>query len=612
MNSSAAAVTLQPVATRATGALTLGEMVLRSAARGDDVALRYPHGAGMTEITYGDLVETVRAIARGLIALGIEGGDRVSILGSTRAEWTLCDLGALCAGAVVAPIYHTNSPGECQHVLGNSGARVVFCEDAAQAAKIVAVRDACPELEHVVLIDDSVASDAITLSELLRLGAAVEATSVDDRVRATGPEDLATLVYTSGTTGPAKGCMLTHGNFLAATRMYRDQLLLDEVQPVMFMFLPLAHVLARVAQAVTLDVGGTIAYWSGDPKRIVEDLAACAPTHLPAVPRIYEKIHTAAVAGVEQQVPFIGAALMRWALSQGRRANAAEHTGRRLRPISAVQYRLADRLVLAKVRGVFGGRLAMAVVGAAPIAPDLIEFFNACGVLLLEGYGMTETCSTATLNPAGAPRSGTVGPPLPESEVRIAADQEILLRGPHIFGGYFDDDEATAEAFDEDGWLHSGDLGTFTDEGDLKITGRKKDLIITSSGKNITPANIESLLNGTRWIAESVVYGDNRPYLVALVTLDGEQAAKLADTLGISSNIATMALDDRVHSALQADVDEVNQHFARIEQIKRFRILDRDLTQAGGEMTPTLKVKRNVVYGKYAEFFAEIYKEAGR
>jgi long-chain acyl-CoA synthetase len=610
MNSSAATLTLQPVATRATGASTLGEMVLRSAARGEEVALRYSHGTGMTEITYADLVETARAIGRGLIALGIESGDRVSILGSTRAEWTLCDLGALCAGAVVAPIYHTNSPGECQHVLGNSQARVVFCENAEQAAKIAAIRDTCPGLAHVVLVDDSEVPDSIKLSELIRLGGAVEPTAVDERVAATGPEDLATLVYTSGTTGPAKGCMLTHGNFLAATRMYRDQLLLDDVQPVMFMFLPLAHVLSRVAQAVTLDVGGTIAYWNGDPKRIGDDLAAIAPTHLPAVPRIYEKIHTAVVDGVQEQVPVVGAALVRWALAQGARANAAERAGRRLSPIAVAQHRLADRLVLSKVRGVFGGRLVMAVVGAAPISPDLIEFFNACGVLLLEGYGMTETCSTATLNPPGAPRPGTVGLPLPESEVRIGADHEILLRGPHICRGYFHDDEATAEVLDDEGWLHSGDLGELDADGYLKITGRKKDLIITSSGKNITPGNIESALNQTRWISESVVYGDNRPYLVALVTLDRDEAAKLAGQLGISANIATMALDDRVRSVLQADIDEVNRHFARIEQIKRFRILDRDLTQAGGELTPTLKVKRNVVYGKYSDFFADIYRQA--
>jgi long-chain acyl-CoA synthetase len=545
-----------------------------------------------------------------LIALGIQAGDRISILGSTRAEWTLCDLGSLCAGAVVAPIYHTNSPGECEHVLGNSQARLVFCEDATQAAKIAAIRATCPELEHVVLIDGSEFPDAITLSELLDRGQAVDARAVDDRVDATGPDDLATLVYTSGTTGPAKGCMLTHGNFLAATRMCRDQLLLDELQPVMFMFLPLAHVLARVVQVVTLDVGGTIAYWGGDPKRIVEEIAVSAPTHFPAVPRIYEKIHTAVVDGVQAQVPLVGGALLRWALAQGRRARAAERAGRKLDPLAGAQHRLADRLVLAKVRQVFGSRLVMAVVGAAPIAPDLIEFFDACGVLLLEGYGMTETCSTATLNPARAPRSGTVGLPLPKSEVRIAPDGEVLMRGPQIFRGYYRDEHATAETFDDDGWLHSGDLGILTAEGYLKITGRKKDLIITSSGKNIPPANIESALRETRWISEAVVYGDGRPYLVAMVTLDRDEAAKLAEQLGVTTNVASMALDERVHAALQADLDDVNKRFARIEQIKRFRILDRDLTEDGGELTPTLKVKRNVVYGKYADFFSDIYREA--
>jgi long-chain acyl-CoA synthetase len=566
----------------------------------------------MTEVTYGELVDLARAIAKGLIALGIEAGDRISILGSTRAGWTLCDLGSLCAGAVVAPIYHTNSPGECEHVLGNSQARLVFCEDATQAAKIASIRASCPELEHVVVIDDSDVPDAITLSELIDGGKAADPSAVDERVNSTTADDVATLVYTSGTTGPAKGCMLTHGNFLAATSMYRDELLLDDLQPVMFMFLPLAHVLARVAQAVTLDVGGTIAYWSGDPKRIVDDVAAIAPTHLPAVPRIYEKIHTAIVDGIEAQVPLVGGALLRWALAQGARARAAERAGRKLDPLAAAQHRLADRLVLAKVRNVFGGRLVMAVVGAAPIAPDLIEFFDACGVLLLEGYGMTETCSTATLNPAGAPHSGTVGVPLPRSEVRIAPDGEVLMRGPHIFSGYYRDEAATAETIDEDGWLHSGDLGALTADGYLKITGRKKDLIITSSGKNITPSNLESALRETRWISEAVVYGDDRPYLVAMVTLDRDEAAKLAGQLGMPANIATMALDERVHAALQADVDEVNKHFARIEQIKRFRILDRDLTEAGGELTPTLKVKRNVVHGKYADFFADIYKEAGR
>ncbi len=601
--------TLAPVAERATGATTLGEMLMRAGARGDAVALRYPHEGAMAEITYGDLADRARAIARGLIAIGVEPGDRVSILGSTSPQWTLCDLGALCAGAVVAPIYHTNSPAECQHVLGHSQARLVFCEDAAQAAKIAAVRDRCPDLEHVVVIEDGEVADAISLAELRRMGTQVAGELVDARIAATTPDDLATLVYTSGTTGPAKGCMLTHANFLAATAMARDQLLLDEVQPVTYMFLPLAHVLARMVQAVTLDVGGTLVYWGGDPKRIVEEVADVAPTHFPAVPRIYEKIHTAVLDGIEAQVPLVGGALLSWAVAQGRHARAAQRAGRRLDPLAAVQHRLADRLVLSKVRQAFGPRLVMALVGVAPIAPDLIDFFDACGVLLVEGYGMTESCSSATLNPAGAPRAGSVGRALPGSEVRIAPDGEIMLRGPHIFKGYFRDEAATDEVLDADGWLRTGDLGALGNDGYLTLTGRKKDLIITSSGKNVTPANIESALRETRWVNEAIVYGDERPYLVCLLTLDSDEAPKLAEHLGLPPNAATLALDERVHAAVQADVDAVNKRFARIEQVKRFAILDRDLTQAGGELTPTLKVKRNVVYGKYADFFDALYTQ---
>ena len=403
--------------------------------------------------------------------------------------------------------------------------------------------------------------------------------------------------------------MLTHGNFLAATAMCRDQLLLDDVQPVVYQFLPLAHVLARMTQAVMLDVGGTIVYWGGDPKRILEEVAATAPTHFAAVPRVYEKIHTGVLDGIEEQVPFVGGALLRWALAQGRGARAAERAGRRLNPIAAAQHAVADRLVLAKVRSAFGDRLVMALVGAAPIAPDLVEFFDACGMLLLEGYGLTESCSTATLNPAGAPRPGTVGRAMPGSEVAIAPDGEILLRGPQVFAGYYRDEAATAEALDAEGWLHTGDLGALTGDGYLKITGRKKDLIITSSGKNVTPSNIESALRETRWISEAVVYGDDRPYLVCLVTLDRDEAPKLAEQLGIPPNAATLALDERVHDALQEDVDAVNKRFARIEQIKRFAVLDSDLSQASGELTPTLKVKRNVVYGKYADFFDDLYED---
>jgi len=597
---------LPPVAERITGATTLGRMVLSASERGEDVALRHHRGGELREITYSQLGEHSRAIARGVIALGIEAGDVVSILCSTRAEWTLCELGALCAGAAVAPVYHTNSPEECLHVLSHSEARLVFCEDVAQVAKVNLIRERCPRLEHVVVIDGE-APGAIALAELRRRGEEVDPEEVENRVRAVAPDDVATLVYTSGTTGLPKGCMLTHANFLAATAMYRGQLELDDLQPVIYMFLPLAHVLARIAQVVVLDIGGTLVYWRGDPKRILAEVAEAQPTHFVAVPRIYEKLHTGVLSAVASRGPH-ARLLFAWALEVGRRARWAQRAGRTPGPLARARLALADRLGLAGVRELFGPELKLALVGAAPIDHELLEFFDACGVLVLEGYGMTESCATATLNPPHAPRFGTVGRALADSEVMVTGEGEVLLRGPHVFAGYHRDPEASAAAF-ADGWLATGDLGSLSPEGYLTLTGRKKDLIITSSGKNITPVNIENALRETRWISEAVVYGDRRPYLVCLLTLDPDEAPKLAAQLGIPADPATMAADERVRATLQADVDAANARFARIEQVKRFGILERDLSQTAGELTPTLKVKRAVVYERYAERFAALYDE---
>ena len=619
---------LAPVAERITGATTLGRMILSASERGEAPALRRPGEAGRPgeatrpghpretghpdetgqprDITYSELGERCHEIARGLIGLGLEGGDVVSILCETRADWTLCEYGALCAGAVIAPIYHTNSPAECLHVLSHSRARLVFCEDAAQAAKVAEVRERCPELEHVVVIEGE-APGALSLSEVCARGEPVDGGEVERRVRAVQPDDVATLVYTSGTTGPPRGCALTHANFLAATAMYRGQLELDDVQPVIYMFLPLAHVLARIAQTVVLDVGGTLVYWSGDPARIMAEVAEAQPTHFVAVPRIYEKLHTGVVSALADRGPH-ARLLFAWALEVGRRARSAQRAGRTPGRLSAARLRVADRLGLAKVRELFGPGLKLALVGAAPIDHELLEFFDACGVLVLEGYGMTESCATATLNPANAPRFGTVGRALPGSEVMVTRDGEVLLRGPHVFAGYHRDPDATAETL-TDGWLHTGDTGKLSPEGYLTLTGRRKELIITSSGKNITPVNIENALRETRWISEAVVYGDRRPYLVCLVTLDPDEAPKLAEQLGIPAHVASMARDERVQAALQADVDAANARFARIEQVKRFGILDHELSQGANELTPTAKVKRAVVYERYADFFAALYDE---
>jgi len=600
-------VKVNPMTTQAAPASTqistLAELAGHTAARHSGPALRHKTERGWEDISYAELGLTAGEIARGLIALGIERGDRVSILGNTRPEWTLCDLGALAAGTTVAPMYQTNSPEECQYVLTHSEARVVFCEEE-QLEKIDQIRERCPALEHVIVFERRVGED-ISLDELRQLGAEVTDSALDERVAAVAPNDIATLVYTSGTTGPPKGCMLTHANFLATMEMYLQQVEFDDTHTV-FMFLPLAHSLARVTQMVALQVGATIAYWTRDPKRLLEDIAEVRPSHLPSVPRVFEKIHTAALSGIEDQ-QFAKRLMARWALETGRRARSVERRGKQLGRLGRSRRGIADRLVLGKVRDLFGGQLQLALSGAAPIAKDVLEFFDSCGIPILEGYGMTESTAAATLNTKESQRFGSVGKPLPGTEVRTAPDGEILLSGPHVFAGYFKDPEATSETFD-DGWLRTGDLGHIDPEGFVSITGRKKDIIITSSGKNITPTNIENQLKESRWISEAVVYGDGRPYLVALITLDGDELPALAERAGVAPDVATMAHDDRVRAEIQREVDRANEHFARIEQVKRFTILDHELSQAAGELTPTLKVKRSVVYDKYGSKLAALYE----
>jgi long-chain acyl-CoA synthetase len=581
-------------------------MVLAAAGRhGDATALRSERDGKWDDVSYGALGESARAIARGLIALGIQPGDRVAILASTRPEWTLVDCGAMCAGAVVVPIYQTNSPEECRYVLEHSGAKAVICEDVEQLDKISRVHADLPALEHVIAFDGA-HGRAPTLDGLRAGGMTVDQDAPDRIAAAIRPTDLATIVYTSGTTGPPKGCMLTHANWMATLRMYESQLDIDDDLTI-FLFLPLAHVLARITQMVALDAGGTLSFWQGDATRVLDDIASACPTYLPTVPRVLEKIHAKALGGVEESGRG-KQAVFRWALATGRKARRRERAGHSAGPLLRAQHAVADRLVLARVRGLFGGNLHQALTGAAPIGRDVLDFFDDCGVLVLEGYGMTESTAAGTLNTPEAFRFGTVGRPLPGAEVAIADDGEILLRGPHVFEGYWKNADATA-ATTVDGWLATGDLGAIDAEGFVSISGRKKDLIITSSGKNITPANIETALRETRWISQAVVHGDRRPYLVAIVSLDDGAARELAGRLGMKYDREAMTRDPRVRAEIQAAIDEVNSRFARIEQIKRFAVLDRDLTQEEGELTPTMKVKRATVYERYAEVFDGLYEE---
>jgi long-chain acyl-CoA synthetase len=534
-------------------------------------------------ITYAELRRGAREIAAGLAHLGVQPGDRVAILAGTRPEWTLADLGALCAGAVVVPIYHTNSPAECRYILEHAGVRAIFAEDAAQLAKLDGFRDELPQLESAIVLDGQVDA-AVTLAELRSHGEL-------DRTADVAADDVATIIYTSGTTGPPKGCVVTHAALRATVEMYTQRLELDSGPLAVYLFLPLAHSLARVTELAVLGAGGTLQFWGGDPARIVDELAELQPTHFPAVPRIYEKIHSRVLSEVAAQGRLRRDAF-RWALAEGARFRAAARRGIAPGRLLRLRHGLADRLVLARVRSLFGDRLVFAMCGAAPVSRDVLEFFDACGVLILEGYGLTESCAAGTVNATGEVRFGSVGRPLPGADVAIAPDGEILLAGPHVFTGYHRDAEATDEALDGR-WLRSGDLGAIDEDGYLHITGRKKDLIITSSGKNISPENLESALRETRWISQAVVIGDNRPYLVALLTLDPDETA------GLSA--------ERIREAVAADVARVNEQFARIEQIKRFEILERDLSQAEGELTPTLKVKRAAVLRHFADRVERLY-----
>ena len=581
-------------------ATTLPQLLLEAVERHAGAAMRVRRGDAWQETTFAELGAAAREIAGGLIALGVRPGDRVAILGSTRPEWTLADCGALCAGATVVPVYHTNSPEECQYVLAHSAARVLVCEDAAQLAKVESVRDRLPALEHVFTMLP--ADGARSLSDLRAIGEPVGVGMVP-----VAPADAATIVYTSGTTGPPKGCVLTHANLVATMRMYEDRLR-EELRPgvVIFMFLPLAHSLARVVQLVALDVGATLSFWQGDPKRLLDDVAEARPTYFPSVPRVFEKIHARALGAVEESSA-VRRRLFGWAIATGARVREVERRGGEVGPVLRARARLADRLVLSRVRALFGGELRLGLTGAAPIGREVLDFFDACGVLILEGYGMTETCAAATLNTPGDFRLGTVGRPLPGSEVALAEDGEVLMRGPHVFGGYHRDEDSTRATFDN-GWLRSGDLGEIDADGFVAITGRKKDLIITSSGKNISPTNLETALSETRWISQAVVYGDNRPYLVALLTIDPDELQALAARAGVPAEPVRMAADERVHAVLQEAVDEVNRRVARIEQIKRFAVLDHDLSQAEGELTPTMKVKRAAVYRRYHELFERLYE----
>jgi long-chain acyl-CoA synthetase len=590
-----------------TGSKTIADLLpLAAEMYADKVAVRHKRDGEWHDVSYAEVGEIVSEIGRGLIDLGIEKGDRVCILCNTRPEWTYVDFAIASAGGTVVPIYPTNSASECEWVAGNSEARAVVCEDASQMAKIVEVRGNLPNLQTIVVIDPSGdVADAIPLEEVRARGRGRDKAELAERTAAITPEDAFTFIYTSGTTGPPKGCVLSHGNYRSVIDMCVSLGLFEEGDTA-YLFLPLAHAFALLIQLIWFDSGGTIAYFGGDTKAIVPELSEVKPTYLPSVPRIFEKIYTLATASIKQNM---SEEQFQGMVKLGVQVRDAEVHGRDVPEELRAKFEALDEQVFKNVRAIFGGEVRQAVTGAAPIAPEILEFFYACGVPVLEGYGMTETATVATYSTIEDHKFGTVGRPLPGVECKIADDGELLIKGANIFQGYYKDAEKSFGTI-SDGWLHTGDLGSIDEDGYVSIIGRKKDIIITAGGKNITPALIENDLKQSRWISQAVMHGDRRPYPVVLITLDPEEAPALAAELGIEGDTspAALAADERVREHIGKIVDEVNSRYAQVEQVKKFAILDHDLSQETGELTPTLKVKRNVVNDKYAGIFDSLYE----
>ncbi len=576
----------EPVAVDASHTVTT-RLWERAANPGGAHVLRYATPDGWAGLDWSGLGERVRAVAAGLIAAGVQPGDRVALMSATRMEWTIADLAILSAGAVTVPIYETSSSEQCAWILSDSGARLAIAEASDQARKLEA------GLDELFVIEDG---GLDTLA-----GRGLEAHRAGVLARASVPRhgDLATIVYTSGTTGRPKGCMLTHGNLVWNARQAEHQLrrLLGEGDATL-LFLPLAHIFARHIQFTCLESDVTIGY-ARSLSTLADDIASFRPTFLFSIPRVLEKVFNAA----QHKAQGPKAKVFDLAVRVSTQWSGAQRHGL----VTKVEHAIADRLVYAKVREALGGRLRYCVSGGAALAPHLASFFYAAGITILEGYGLTETTSPSTVNTPDKLRLGTVGTPMPGVEVKIGGDGEVLIRGGNVFAGYFRDDAATRRALDADGWFHTGDIGELDDAGFLRITGRLKELIVTASGKNVAPAMLEEPLKEHRLVSQAMVVGDNRPYVGCLITLDPDELALFAASRGLVAS-PHVSESDAVRSEVAKAVDRVNATVSTPESIRRWKVLPRDFSQEDNEITPSLKLRRDVVSAHFADEIEALYE----
>ena len=558
---------------------------------------------GWHEVTWADAGERVERLANGLLARGVRKGDAFGILARNTLEWALFDFALAHIGAVGAAIYANSSPHDVHYVLEHSESVGVLCEDDTQRAKVEEGRSTLPRLREVLTFADLAAleDEGVAYRE-------ANPGALDEAVGAIDEEDLFTFIYTSGTTGPPKGCMIRHRNYYAMVATVDD--LPDHSAPgdVMLLYLPLAHNFGRLMHLSGPYVGYTIAFLP-DPLDVARAMPEVRPTILPSVPRVYEKVHTA-VTSTFAETTGVKRRLVDWALDVGRRESALRQEGRPLSFGLSVQHRIAERLVFSKVKERLGGRLRRPISGGAPLAKEIAEFFDAMGICILEGYGLTECTTAATTNTKERYRFGTVGPALPGFELRLAEDGELLVRSETVFAGYFKEPEATAEVLGADGWLRTGDIASIDADGFVTITDRKKDILVTAGGKNIAPQNLENDLKTSRFVSQAIVVGDRRPFPAALITLDPVEIEKWAAEQGIDGDVAALAGDARVHELVAGIVEEVNAERSRYEQIKRFAILPRDFEMDRGEVTPTLKLRRRIVLDHFADEVASLYDGA--
>ncbi|HEY2042327.1 MAG TPA: long-chain fatty acid--CoA ligase [Jatrophihabitans sp.] len=592
----------------------------RVAATPTTEAFRFPEGDGWASATWSDVNVRVRSLAAGLIDLGIEAEERVALASATRYEWVLADLAVMCAGAATTTVYPSTTAADVAYIVADSGSRLVFADNMEQVDKLRAHRGEIPDVIAVVLFDDAASTKSdgaestdggwvIGLEELARRGDRLLAEQpgvLHDREAQIGPDSLATVIYTSGTTGRPKGVRLLHSSWTYEGATV-DSLGTLHISDLQLLWLPLAHVFGKILLTVALQIGFATAV-DGRIDKIVENLASVRPTFMGAAPRIFEK----AYARVTSMVAAEGGAkakIFSWGIGIGDRVARARRTGKAISPLIAAQHALADRLVLSKVRARFGGRLRFFISGSAPLNIEIAEWFDAVGITILEGYGLTETSAASFCNRPSNYVLGTVGRAYPGTEVRIAEDGEILLRGPGVMQGYHNQPEATAATLSQEGWFATGDIGELDDRGFLRITDRKKDLFKTSGGKYVAPTAIESTFKGICPLASQlVVYGAGRNFVSALITLDADAVSAWAASHDMSGgSYAEVVGSDQMNRTVQGYVDELNGRLNRWETIKRFVILDHDLTVEAGELTPSLKLKRRFVADKYAETLDQMY-----